>query len=395
MDRIKEFIQKYKLQIIIIAAVILLAAASILVFYNLNKDRDTEEEPETTAVAETESQTEPKTEPPTKEVPTEPAPEIVELPYINPLTGEGSAVDYSNTRPLTIMINTIKEALPQSGNSQADILIEMAEEGGITRILGIYQDVTGVGNIGTVRSTREYFLSWARAFDGILVHAGGDSWVLNEIRKGGYRTVDFQWNSSSAFWRDPERLQYLSLEHTLYTSSDRLQNWITTHDFPMQHTKQNYTTFNFTEELDDNVMTEAATSVKVTMSGYKSTVFNYNEATSQYDVYFWDNEPYMDSASGTQIAVTNILVLPVPNWNDVDAWGRKRQKYDLSGGVGYYISGGKYTQINWSKGDYNKQGEYGNPLVLTNANGEPLELAVGKTYICVIGNQYGVSFTGE
>lgn len=394
MDIIKEFIKKYKLPIIIVVAIILLAVVFITVFSNMNKNSNVTQEPETTtAEMESESQTESQTEPPTTEAPTEP--EIVELPYINPLTGEGSVVDYSNMRPVTIMINTIKEALPQSGNSQADILIEMAEEGGITRILGIYQDVTGVGNIGTVRSTREYFLSWARAFDGILVHAGGDSWVLNEIRKGGYKTVDFQWNSGSAFWRDPERLKYLSLEHTLYTSSDKLQNWMSTHEFSTQHTKQDYTIFNFTDELDDNVMTETATSVKVTMSGYKSTVFNYNETTGQYDVYFWDNEPYMDSASGTQVSVKNVLVLPVPNWNDVDAWGKKRQKYDLSGGGGYYISGGRYTQINWSKGDYNKQGEYGNPLVLSNANGEPLELAVGKTYICVIGNQYGVSFTGE
>lgn len=395
MDRIKEFIKKYRLQIIIIAAIIILAVVFIIVFYNINKDKSTAKEPETTTAIETESQTEPETEPPTTETPTEPEPEIVELPYINPLTGEGSDVDYSNTRPVAIMLNTIKEALPQSGNSQADILIEMAEEGGITRIMGIYQDVTGVGNIGTVRSTREYFLSWARAFDGILVHAGGDSWVLDEIRNGGYKTIDFQWNSKSAFWRDQDRLKYLSLEHTLYTSSDKLQNWMSTYNFTTEHSKQNNTTFNFTDELDENIMTESANSVKVTMSGYKSTVFNYNEATGQYDVYFWDNEPYMDSASGTQVTVKNVLVLPVPNWNDVDAWGRKRQKYDLSGGIGYYISGGKYTQINWSKGDYNRQGEYGNPLIVTNANGEPLKLAVGKTYICVIGNQYGVSFLGE
>ena len=61
--------------------------------------------------------------------------------YINPLTGEGSEVDYSNKRPVAVMLNTIKQALPQSGNSKADILIEMAEEGGITRVMGIYQDI--------------------------------------------------------------------------------------------------------------------------------------------------------------------------------------------------------------------------------------------------------------
>lgn len=393
MDRIKDFIKKYKLQIIIIAAVIILATVLVIVFNNVNKGRNKVKEPETTA-AETESQTEAETEQPTSEASTETVtePEVV-LPYINPLTGEGCAVDYSNTRPVAVMLNTIKEALPQSGNSKADILIEMAEEGGITRILGIYQDVTGVGNIGTVRSTREYFLSWARSFDAILVHAGGDSWVLNEIPSSGYNTIDFQRNAGSAFWRDKARMEYLSLEHTLYTSSDNLQNWMTTYSFPTQHTKQNNTTFIFTDKADETIMTETAKSVKVTMSGYKSTTFNYNEDTGRYDVYFWNNEPYMDAAAGTQVSVTNILVLPVPNWTAADAWSKVRQKYNLSGGSGYYISGGRYMEINWTKGDYNQQSQYGNPLTLTNTNGEPLELAVGKTYICVIGSQYGISVT--
>ncbi len=395
MDKLKEFAVKHKLPLIIIAAVIVVAAVTAVVLANVNKNNQAGTEKETQTETQAETTSEPETEvPTTTEAETE-TEQKVELPYINPLTGEGSAMDYSNTRPVAVMLNTIKEALPQSGNSNADILIEMAEEGGITRILGIYQDVTGVGNIGTVRSTREYFFSWARAFDAILVHAGGDSWVLNEIQTSGYNTVDFQRNAKSAFWRDSDRLSYLSLEHTLYTSSDNLQNWMAAYGFPTQYTGKAKTILNFTKELDGNVMTEPANSVKVTMSGYKNTTFNYNQATGKYDVYFWDNEPYMDSASGKQVAVTNILVLSVPNWTDKDAWSTNRQKYDLSGGVGYYISGGKYTQINWTKGNYNVQAEYGNPLTLTNMNGDPLELAVGKTYICVIGNQYGMSVTGE
>lgn len=55
------------------------------------------------------------------------------------------------------MLNTIRQALPQSGNSKADMYIEMTEEGGITRVLGFYNSLKGVDKIGTIRSTREYF----------------------------------------------------------------------------------------------------------------------------------------------------------------------------------------------------------------------------------------------
>ena len=49
----------------------------------------------------------------------------------------------------------------------------------------------------------------------------------------------------------------------------------------------------------------------------------------------------MDSAANKQVEVTNIIVLPVPNWTAVDSIGVERQKYDLSGGEGYYINNGE------------------------------------------------------
>ena len=60
----------------------------------------------------------------------------------------------------------------------------------------------------------------------------------------------------------------------------------------------------------------------------------------------------------------------------------------MSGGAGFYISGGKCTTINWTKGDYNKESEYGNVFNMTNADGSPVELSVGKTYICMMSNVY-------
>lgn len=395
MDRIKEFISAHKRLLIIIGVTVATAIIILLVILCISNKKSKTVEADTTSTTETEPQTEAKTEPPTTEAPSETEPEIVVYPYINPLTGEGSLVDYSNTRPVSIMLNTIKQALPQSGNSKADILIEMAEEGGITRVMGIYQDINGVGTMGAVRSTREYFYSWTQSFDAIMAHAGGDSWVLEQIKNDGYRTINSINNNKGAFWRDQARLTYLSLEHTLYTSSDNLQNWLATSSLPTTHTKENYTRFSFVEELPDGLMMAPADSVKVTFSGYKSTTFNYNEESGKYDVYFWDTEAYMDETANAQVEVTNVIVLPVPNWTATDDWGKNRQKYNLSGGVGYYISGGEYTQINWTKGDYNVVSEYGNPLVMTTMDGEPLELAVGKTYICVVNQAFGVAITGE
>ena len=403
MNNKKTFLTKYELHMVITVIIIastLFIAGCINVNNNVNAPEfETQTESETLQETELDAFTEPETEMPTTDEETEtetqtsePEPELL---YRNPLTGERTGIDYSNVRPVAVMLNTIKQALPQSGNSKADILIEMAEEGGITRVMGIYQDITGVGTIGTVRSTREYYFAWTRSFDAIMVHAGGDSWVLNEIKSSGYTTMDCLRNAGKAFWRDPGRLSYLSMEHTLYTSSDNLQNWISGSGIPTNFTKQNNTKLNFVDVVDETVMTEAAEAIKVTFSGYKSTTFRYNEEKNKYDVFFWDNEPYMDEAAGTQVAVTNVIVIPVPNWTAMDAWGTVRQKYDLSGGIGYYFYGGKYTTISWKKGDFNKPGEYDSPLILTTMDGNNLELATGKTYICVVSNVYGPVITNE
>lgn len=63
--------------------------------------------------------------------PVEPEPEPEpELPYVNPLTGEGCAQDIAQKRPVAIMLNNLKKALPQLGVSQADIIYEAPAEGG-------------------------------------------------------------------------------------------------------------------------------------------------------------------------------------------------------------------------------------------------------------------------
>ena len=92
---------------------------------------------------------------PVEEPEPEPEPEPV-LPYTNPLTGEGSAVDLAGARPVAIMLNNLKKALPQLGVSQADLIYELPAEGGITRMMAVFQSVEGVGDLGSVRSARDY-----------------------------------------------------------------------------------------------------------------------------------------------------------------------------------------------------------------------------------------------
>lgn len=390
MEKFKNYVAGHKKLCIIGAAVLVAIIALVIVLCNVNGKKKT-----TTTVSEIETTDTPSEEATTKEKTTEKDTETeVETEkgdekYRNPLTGLEVAEDITNNRPVSIMVNSIKQAMPHVGTSKADVIIEMKEEGGITRIMALYQDITGVGDIGTVRSTREYYYSWIKAFDGIMVHAGGDSWVLDKIKGEGYPTVDWLTNSGMAFWRDEDRKAKAGSEHSLFTSSERLQIMINALGFSKTHTTDNYTKFKFAE---DGTPKDGATAnyANAIFSGYKNTSFQYDENTGKYNVLFW-NEPYIDAGNNTQVAVTNVIILPVSNWEAPDAWGKVRQKYDMSGGKGYYLNGGKYVEINWTKGDYNSDATYGNPLTMTNLDGTPLEIGTGKTYICVVPNGFEVT----
>ena len=104
----------------------------------------------------------------------EPEPEPPKPVYTNPLTGEVTEEDISGVRPISIMMNNISYAMPMHGNSEADILIEMNAEGNITRMLGIFSQITSkIGKIGSIRSARPYYLDWALGFDMVYISVGG------------------------------------------------------------------------------------------------------------------------------------------------------------------------------------------------------------------------------
>ena len=90
----------------------------------------------------------------------EPVPEPEPAPDVpagtNPLTGEPMEPEYEKSRPVAVMLNNLKGAQPQLGVSQADIIYEVPAEGGITRMLGVYQSLEGVGTLGSIRSARPY-----------------------------------------------------------------------------------------------------------------------------------------------------------------------------------------------------------------------------------------------
>lgn len=302
-----------------------------------------------------------------------------EAAVLNPLTGEAlENPDVVNNRPVAVMLNNLKAAMPQMGVSQADVIYEYIVEGGITRMVGIFQDISGVGNIGTVRSARPCFVETAAGLDAIYIHAGGSDEAYSDMDAWGIDHLDGCGAASDLFWRDAARMQSAGMEHSMLTSGSNLAGYLPQSGFRLTHNTGYTYPITFKADGTPSGGTDAAT-VTVKFSHYKTGVFSYHEDDRLYYISEYD-APYIDGNTEKQVGVTNLLVLKTSVVNSGDGAGH--MIVDLQGsGSGTYFCGGKAVDITWQKNSTN------DPFSYTLSDGSPLVMGAGHSYVCVISQE--------
>ena len=367
---------------------ILLSAAMLLSLMACSKTEtkpDVAPDPEPVAeLEEPDVQPEPEQEP-------QPEPEAPSVDWtgVNPLTGEPTEEDISNKRPVMVMLNNLKQALPQSGNGQADIIYEILEEGGITRMLAVYQDIDSVeGNLGTIRSTRPYYVHLVAGMDGILVHAGGSGAAYDAIDDLGITDLDaLRGAASSLFWRDKGRLNAgVATEHTMYITAADIANYLSTSGLRTEHKDGFSMKHTFTEDATP-ADGSAANVITVPFSGYKTGEFKYDAESGEYLVSEYGSA-YVDETTGKQVSVKNVIII-MTQVSSIEGDSKGRLNVAMSGsGIGYFACGGKYIPINWSRSTQDSLYEF------TTMDGQPLVLGVGSSYVNIVPTTCSVSFVG-
>lgn len=325
---------------------------------------------------------EPTEEPEATPTPTAtPAPTPTVNPYVNPLTGLPVDKPIAQNRPIAVMINNIRESLPQCGIGSADIIYEVVAEGGITRMVAVFQDISQVGRIGSVRSTRTYYLDIAQGLDAILLHAGASTYAYEALKtRDNCTNIDGIYDSI-IFYRDPDRMS-AGYEHSLFTSGKLISENIEDYGLRLTHDEDYVCNMQF--GTPSSVSGTPAEYISVEFSYYKTGEFVYNSEDGLYYVSQYD-EPHIDGETDEQLAVKNVLILfaehsAIPN-DDL-----KRIEVDLVGsGTGIFASEGKSIKINWSKSSYDSQFEY------TLTDGSPLIFAPGTSYINIVESEADVT----
>ncbi len=338
--------------------------------------------------SETATEAPASTEAAATEVPEE-APEGM---YASELTGEWIDQSLQDQRPIAVMVDDEKTALPHYGLSKADIVYEMVNSTaneGVTRFMVMVKDWAQIKQLGSIRSTRPTNLQIFPEWGAVLCHDGGPFWNDNFYKN------DFVERFSGTFSRVDNGKPR---EFTEYILPGDLEK-----NFKNSGYSQTYSDWKYGDQISRQHYQFASHSTPNTLSDYSDAVdcktiklpFHHNNPYLEYDAesqtykYFQYGQAESDAGNGnTQLAFTNLL-LQSARLEQLDDHGYMMYYPSESNREGWYITQGKAIRVTWTKlNDLDATRYY-------DSDGNEIKINVGKTYVALISDKEWDNITME
>ncbi|MFF2480115.1 DUF3048 domain-containing protein [Paenibacillus sp. NPDC058071] len=306
------------------------------------------------------------------------ATEAPAYPYVAPLTGVGRQTEAAE-RPIAVMINNLKPARPQSGLTNADVIWEVLAEGGVTRLIAIFQSTDRLtDNIGPIRSIRPYLIEIGETYGAVLAHAGAstDAYAILQQQKKPY--LDEISNAGTYFWRSKDR----KAPHNLYASLDKLRQGAEKRGYSAGKAVPVYS---FLPEEDSVAAVTSTTNdtgvadvshveIMFTLKNYKVS-YDYDKASGLYK-RFINNEPHVDMNNNEQLSAANLVVLEASH-KTLDDVGRLAVNL-TSGGKAVLLQKGRVIDCEWVRAEDN--------MIRIMKDGAEVKLVQGKTFFHIVPN---------
>lgn len=306
--------------------------------------------------------------------------------YRSELTNEWIDEDLKDQRPIAVMVDNEKTALPHYGLTEADVVYEIMNStlnDRITRFMVLVKDWESITQLGSIRSVRPTNFMLAAEWNAVLCHDGGPFFIDTWVAK------DYTNNFSGGFARfsngkATEFTEYITYDK--YTNSNKGKTY---DGLKQRFANSKYTTtynqyyegphFQFAADeqtFSDRSDADTATVVELPFPHNKSTL-KYNESTGTYDYYEYGAahlDPLHDSA---QMTFKNVI-LQNTTFSELGEGYLIYNAID-SGRDGYYITNGQAIEVTWTK-----SGESDITVYYDKKTGKEIELNTGKTYISLI-----------
>lgn len=293
-------------------------------------------------------------------------------PIYSPLSGLAVSAKEVKLPIIGVMIENTPMARPQSGLSDAGIVYEAIAEAGITRFLALYQE-SSPKNVGPVRSARPYFIRWADGYSAGYAHVGGSPEALSDIKKWNIRDMD-EFGAAGTFHRISSRYA----PHNMYTSMSKLRSLADSRGYKFEDFE------GFSRKDDKPAATPTAKTISMNISYPDYNVrYVYRSTTNSYERYE-GGAPHIDANTGKAVSPKNVVALVMRTGRESDGY---HSFYDnIGSGTAYIFEDGDVVKGEWSKPSLTAA------LALTDANGRPIALNRGQTWITALGAASQLSY---
>ena len=317
---------------------------------------------------------------------TEPTIEYVfDVEKMSPFTGIELPPETWLKRPKRVIAfkidNNIK-ARPQSGLQEADAVHEILVEGGMTRFLAFFYDNTSK-YLGPIRSARPTDPTMVRPYGGTLVVSGATAGLIPSIRELGVPVLEEQ--SSPVMFRISSR----NAPHNLYADTELVRQRIDDRGFYFLQPGPGPL---YPFGLNQNNWNDGADKITIKYSEFTTVIWKLDG--DKYSRFIIDN--YSDNKEATAhnfisqdgnytdiLKTETIVVIQGPLYKDKAT----TLPSVLTVGVGnaYVFNQGKYIEGTWRRGDITE------PFVLTDINGNDIEVPPSTQWVHILPNEGLVS----
>lgn len=277
-----------------------------------------------------------------------------------------------NQLPFAVMVENTLAARPQAGLGQASIVYETLAEGGVTRFMAIFPQAVKPKLLGPVRSSRPYYVDWAKEHDAIYLHAGGSLDAFQEIGRLKVRSYDGLTRIGAKYY---SRKCYGV--HCLFTSAAQLTKLVNEKKLTTVTAKSDA---GWVFKNDEPLVKRPKHSKKISIDFNGRTYFvqwQYDRKTNRYKR--WNGYVIAkDRNTGKQITAANVLVQRIPKEKVLDR--KLRLEFKLIGrGDATLYRDGNAISLRWWKKDKNSK-----TVFYSKSTGKVIEFNRGTTWVEVV-----------
>jgi hypothetical protein len=281
-----------------------------------------------------------------------------------PLTGLPAPGGAIPQRPaLAIKVDNYPQARPQSGLDKADIVFEEPVEGGITRLVAVFQ-CQQADSVGPIRSTREPDVAILDQLSKpVFIHAGGIDPVIALLQQGNLFD-DNTFSHGSIVQNPPGRYA----PYDTYTSTSaawQIESQDNTPPAPL---------FTYATAVPAGT---PVSSVHIPFSDTSDVRWTWDQASSTW-LLSYSGVPAV-VASNARIAAANVVIQSVAvsygPWVENSEGGLEVQVTATGSGPLQVLRNGVDISGTWQRASVS------NPTTLVGADGSPISLQPGLTWV--------------